>query len=101
MILGRLDLAADHPMLRTMKARMDLALGHVQARLAKVDHLAGSELTTADIMIVFTLTTMRLFLPFGLAPYPAILACLQRIGRREAYQRAMHKGDPDLKPLLS
>jgi len=35
------------------------------------------------------------------APYPAILGYLQRIGRREAYQRAMHKGDPDLKPLLS
>jgi glutathione S-transferase len=101
MILGRLDLAPDNPMLRAMKGRMELALGQVQARLAKVDYFAGAEFTTADIMIVFTLTTMRLFLPFGLAPYPAILAYLQRIGRREAYQRAMHKGDPDLKPLLS
>jgi len=51
-------------------------------------------------MIVFTLTTMRLFLPYGLAPYPAILAYLQRIGRRDAYRRAMRKGDPDLTPLL-
>lgn len=101
MILGRLNLAADTPILRAMKGRMELALGEVQARLAKADYFAGSEFTTADIMIVFTLTTMRLFLPFGLAPYPAILGYLQRIGRREAYQRAMHKGDPDLKPLLS
>ena len=101
MILGRLDLAPDNPMLRAMKARMDLALGQVQARLAKTDYFAGSEFTTADVMIVFTLTTMRLFLPFGLAPYPAILGYLQRIGRREAYQRAMHKSDPDLKPLLT
>ena len=101
MILGRLDLAPDNPMLRAMKARMDLALGQVQARLAKTDYFAGAEFTTADIMIVFTLTTMRLFLPFGLAPYPAILGYLQRIGRREAYQRAMHKSDPDLKPLLT
>ena len=101
MILGRLDLPPDNPVLRAMKGRMDLALGEVQGRLAKADYLAGSTFTTADIMIVFTLTTMRLFLPYGLAPYPAILAYLQRIGRRDAYQRAMHKGDPDLKPLLS
>jgi glutathione S-transferase len=101
MILSRLDLPHDHPMLRAMNARLDLALGQVQVRLAKADYFAGSEFTTADIMIVFTLTTMRLFLPFGLAPYPAILGYLQRIGRRDAYQRAMRKGDPDLTPLLN
>lgn len=100
MILSRLDLPHGNPMLRAMNARLDLALGQVQSRLAKVHHFAGSEFTTADIMIVFTLTTMRLFLPFGLAPYPAILAYLQRIGRRDAYRRAMRKGDPDLTPLL-
>ena len=80
---------------------VDLALGLVDARLAKSAFLAGSELTTADIMIVFTLTTMRLFLPFDLAPYPAILAYLQRIGARPAYRRAMQKGDPDMAPLLT
>jgi len=101
MILSRLDLPHDNPMLRAMNARLDLALGQVQSRLAKVDYFAGSEFTTADIMIVFTLTTMRLFLPFGLAPYPAILGYLQRIGRRDAYRRAMRKGDPDLTPLLN
>ena len=101
MILARLKLPDDNPILRAMKGRLDLALGLVEARLAKVDHLAGSEFTTADIMIVFTLTTMRLFLPFDLAPYPAILAYLQRIGRRPAYRRAMQKGDPDMAPLLT
>jgi glutathione S-transferase len=101
MILSRLDLPHDNPMLRAMNARLDLALGQVQSRLAKVDYFAGSAFTTADIMIVFTLTTMRLFLPFGLAPYPAILGYLQRIGRRDAYRRAMRKGDPDLTPLLN
>jgi glutathione S-transferase len=83
-----------------MSARLDLALGQVQSRLARADYFAGAEFTTADIMIVFTLTTMRLFLEYGLAPYPAILGYLQRIGRRDAYQRAMRKGDPDLTPLL-
>ncbi len=101
MILGRLNLPGDNPLLRAMKGRQDLALGLVEARLGKVEYFAGREFTTADIMIVFTLTTMRLFLPFDLKPYPAILAYLQRIGRRDAYRRAMTKGDPDMAPLLT
>lgn len=101
MILARLKLPDDNVILRAMKGRLDLALGLVEARLAKMAFLAGSTFTTADIMIVFTLTTMRLFLPFDLAPYPAILAYLQRIGRRDAYRRAMRKGDPDMAPLLT
>lgn len=101
MILGRLDLAADNPLLRAMKGRLDLALGLVEARLAKADYLAGAEFTTADIMAVFSLTTMRYFLPFDLSPYPAILAYLQRIAARHAYQRAMQKGDPGMPLLLT
>jgi glutathione S-transferase len=101
MILGRLGLPADNAIMNAMKARLDLALGLVEARLGKAPYLAGNDLTTADIMIVFTLTTMRLFLPFSLEPYPNIRAYLQRIGARDAYQRAMKKGDPDLTPMLS
>ena len=101
MILARLKLPEDNPVLRAMKGRLDLALGLVEARLTKTAFLAGSEITTADIMIVFTLTTMRLFLPFDLAPYPAILAYLQRIGARPAYWRALQKGDADMAPLLT
>ena len=101
MILGRLNLPADNAMLKAMQARLALALGFLNDRLSKVDYLAGRELTTADIMLVFTLTTMRLFYPYDLKPYPAILAYLQRIGARPAYQRAMKKGDPDMAPLLT
>jgi glutathione S-transferase len=101
MILGRLNLPADNPLLLAMKGRLDLALGLVESRLGKVDYLAGRDLTTADIMIVFTLTTMRFFLPFDLAPYPGIRAYLQRIGKRDAYQRAMRKGDPGMALLLT
>lgn len=101
MILGRLNLPEDNAILRAMKARLDLALGLVEARLGKADYLAGSALTTADIMIVFTLTTMRLFLPFDLKPYPNIRAYLARIGQRDAYRRAMRKGDPDMTPMLA
>jgi len=101
MILGRLNLPADNPLVQAMKGRLDLALGLVEARLGKVEYFAGRDFTAADIMVVFTLTTMRYFLPFDLAPYPAILAYLQRIGRRDAYQRAMRKGDPDMALLLT
>lgn len=101
MILGRLNLPADNPTLRAMKGRLDLALGLVEQRLAKAEWFAGREFTTADIMIVFSLTTMRFFLPLDLKPYPAILAYLQRVGKRDAYRRAMAKGDPGMEPLLT
>jgi glutathione S-transferase len=101
MILGRLNLPDDNAVLRAMKGRLDLALGLVEARLGEADYLAGRDLTTADIMIVFTLTTMRLFLPFDLTPYPNIRAYLARVGQRDAYRRAMKKGDPDMTPMLA
>jgi len=101
MILGRLDLAADNPLIKAMKARLDLALGLVEARLEKVEYLAGDELTAADIMAVFSLTTMRYFLPYDLSPYPAIRAYLQRVAARPAYRRAMAKGDPGMPLFLT
>ena len=101
MTLRRLDLPADHPVLTAIQGRLDRAFDLVEARLARVDYLAGPALTAADIMTVFSLTTMRLFLPVDLAPYPAIRAYLRRIGAREAYARAMAKGDPDLTPMLT
>ena len=61
MILRRLDLASDNPMLVAMKGRLDRALDLVEARLGEVPHLAGSEFTAADIMTVFSLTTMRIY----------------------------------------
>lgn len=101
MILGRLKLPADNPVLQAMRGRLERALGLVEARLSKAEYLAGSEFTAADIMTVFTLTTMRYFMPLDLAPYPAILAYLQRIAARPAYQRAMAKGDPGMPLLLT
>jgi glutathione S-transferase len=47
--------------------------------------------TSADIMTVFSLTTMRYFLPTDLTPYPHTLKYLRRIGDREAYRRASRK----------
>lgn len=101
MVLSRLGLPADHPVVAAQRGRLERALELVETRLGQADYLAGAELTAADIMTVFSLTTMRIFMPVDLAPYPNIRAYLQRIGAREAYRRAMAKGDPDLQPLLS
>jgi glutathione S-transferase len=100
MILGRLKLAADNPVGIAMQGRLERAIGLIEARCAAVPWLAGAEFTAADIMTVFSLTTMRLFLPVDLAPYPAIRAYLARVGARPAYQRAMAKGDPGFVPML-
>jgi glutathione S-transferase len=99
--IGRCGLPEDHPIVASASQRLHKVLALVDARLAQHDYLAGNELTAADIMSVFSLTTMRLFHPVDLAPYPHILTYLRRIGERAAYQRAMAKGDPDLRPMLT
>ena len=101
MMVGRAGLAPDHPVQMAVQERLDRVMALVEARLGEADHLAGGEFTAADIMSVFSLTTMRLFQPLDLRPYPNILAYLQRIGSRPAYRRAMAKGDPDLVPMLT
>ena len=100
-VLRRAAVAEDSPVRRMAAERLERNLKLVEARLAAADYLAGNELTAADIMAVFSLTTMRSFFPLDLTPYPNTLAYLQRIGKREAYQRAMKKGDPELTPVLS
>ena len=101
MVMSRAKLPADHPVLVSVQGRLDRVMALVEARLGEAAYLAGGEFTAADIMAVFSLTTMRLFQPVALAPYPNILAYLQRIGERPAYRRAMAKGDPHLTPMLS
>ena len=51
-------------------------------------------------MMVFTLTTMRMFEARDLSAYPHIRRYLKRVGERPAYRRAMAKGDPGMTPLL-
>jgi glutathione S-transferase len=101
MLARRAQLPADHPVSVWAEGRRERALGSVEKRLESTPYLAGEAFTAADIMTVFSLTTMRLFVPYDLAPYPAIRAYLQRIGAREAYRRAMEKGDPGFTPMLT
>ena len=96
MILSRLSLPADNPVLVSTRGRLGKAFGMVEQRLSETPYLAGAALTAADIMNVFSLSTMRYFFPVDLAPYPNIRAYLARIGERPAYQRAMQNGDPGM-----
>ncbi|MCY0986429.1 glutathione S-transferase [Nannocystis sp. ILAH1] len=100
MTVSRAGLPADHPAQASVQMRLDRVMQLVDARLREATWLAGGEFTAADIMSVFSLTTMRLFQPIDLRPYPGILAYLQRIGERPAYRRALAESDPDLAPLL-
>jgi glutathione S-transferase len=101
MLLNRLKLAEDNPMLAATKARVDRAFDLVDARVRDAEYLAGSSFTTGDIMMGFSLTTMRYFQPYDLARCPNVVKYLGRIGARPAYQRAMEKGDPGMALLLS
>jgi len=101
MILNRLKLTDDNPLLLAIKARVDRAFDLVETRTREAEYLAGSAFTTADIMTGFSLTTMRYFQPYDLARCPNIVGYLARIGARPAYRRAMDKGDPGMPLLLS
>ena len=99
-MLSRLNAPPEQPMAAAIRGRLDRALRYLDQRMAVSPYLAGAEFTAADIMTVFSLTTMRLFYPLDLSPYPAIPVYLQRIGARPAYLSAMEKGDPGFTPML-
>jgi glutathione S-transferase len=73
----------------------------IEHHLGSHRYFAGPEFTAADIMMVFPLTTMRFFDPCDFSSYPNLRNYLQRIGARAAYQRAMARAEPDLRPLLN
>jgi len=100
-IVGASGLAQDHPIAAFVEERTRRAYAMVETRLGEAPYFGGPELTTADIMIVFHLTTARIFAPRDFSDCPHILAYLRRIGARPAYIRAMAKGDPDRAPLLA
>ena len=101
MLLNRLKLADDNPMLVATRARVDRAFDLIDTRLRDVEYLAGSTFTTADIMVGFSLTTMRYFQSYDLSRCPNVVRYLGHIGARPAYRRAMKKGDPGMALLLS
>ncbi len=96
-----LALPSDHPTMQALGARGHRAYALLEQRCGEATWLAGEEFTAADIMMLFPLTTMRLFSPRDISAFPNVRAYLARIGARPAYQRAMAKGDPGMPLQLS
>jgi glutathione S-transferase len=96
-----LGVSTEGPTAQALMARGDRAYALVETHLATHPYFAGTEFTAADMIMLFPLTTFRAFAPRDLSAYPHILAYLQRIGARPAYQTAMAKGDPGFTPMLT
>ena len=73
----------------------------VEERLSQAPFFGGRNLTTADIMMVYCLTTSRAFRGTSIDPYPNLKAYLARIAERPAYQRAMAKAEPGWTPMTT
>ena len=100
MLMGR-AVGLDSGLSEALGERSTRILALAEERLGGVTWFAGDAFTTADIMMVFPLTTMRAFGGRDLAPYPNIRAYLARIGARPAYARAMARSDPGFTPMLA
>ena len=94
LVLSRIPEANAGPAGSRVQERMKQMLTFVDSELASVPYFAGAEFTAADVMMTFPFTTMRYFLNYDLAPYPNILAYLERIEGRPAYQKAMGLAGP-------
>lgn len=72
-----------------------------EARLGETPFFGGNALTTADIMMVFNLSTGRAFGGPSLDAFPNVRAYLERIAERPAYRRAMAKAEPGMAPMIA
>ncbi|KAK1456715.1 glutathione S-transferase [Colletotrichum cuscutae] len=85
---------------KRMEEKSHQALKLIDKRLANNKWLAGENLSAADIMTVFTLTTMRGFYPFlDLSEHKNILRYLKDVAERPAYRKALEKGDKGMEPM--
>ena len=86
---------------KVTQKRIDENFEAMDTRLVEFLFLAGGEFMAADCMLVFSLTTLRLFFPYSLELYPNIVKYLERLAQRDSYKRALAKGDPGLEPMIS
>jgi glutathione S-transferase len=61
----------------------------LNARLDESPYLAGPDLTCADVMVMFPLTTLPLFGGRAIDDLPNVVAYVRRIEARPAYIKAM------------
>jgi glutathione S-transferase len=99
MVLAMTLAGSDPSKVAFVQDRADRSRDLIERRLGEAAFFGGAELTLADIMMVYTLTTARAF-GGALGDLPNTRAYLARIGERPAYQRAMAKAEPGMAPLL-
>lgn len=101
MFLGATGAEPDMPIIKIADERLHTALRTLDGRLKEEKWLAG-EFSAADVMTLYCTSTQRYWGPqIGLEKYPNIVRWMQDCGKRPAYQRAMAKGDPEMKLLLT
>ena len=89
----RLGHIAEHAGLRgRLGVGREPLLEHFEQTLAVSPYLAGSELTCADIMVNFCLTSPRMF--GGRDDLPNVRSYVERVGKRPAYVNAMQIAGP-------
>ena len=91
----------DNAVMQSLKNRSKTGYELIEKRLGETPYFAGQEFTAADIIMFFTVTTMRQYGGVDVSSFPNLRAYLKRIGERPAYQRAMAKGDPGMPLNLS
>lgn len=96
LVLSRVPEASASPVTARIRERMKQMLAFVDTELRDGPWFAGTDFTAADVMMVFPFTTMRRFLDYDLAPYPNIVAYLERIDARPAYRKAMGVAGPKI-----
>jgi len=84
-----------------LQDRWERCRAMIEQRLGEAPFFGGRALSLADIMLVYSLTTARLFGAASLDDMPNTRAYLQRIGERPAYRAAMAKAEPGMEPLLT
>jgi glutathione S-transferase len=94
LVLSRVPEADASPVRARVLERMKQTLAFIDSELAQATYFGGTTFSAADVMMTFPFTTMRHFLKYDLAPYANILAYLQRIESRPAYQKAMALAGP-------
>ncbi|OLN81067.1 Glutathione S-transferase 3 [Colletotrichum chlorophyti] len=91
----------DSPSGQRVQGRLHRAVKLVDGRLAGSKWLAGENLSAADVMTVFSLTTMRGFYPaLDLSEYTNILRYLKDVAEQPAYREALKKADKGMEPLI-
>jgi glutathione S-transferase len=100
LVAGLMGDGAPPGVVEALRERSGRAFAMLDARLGTVPYLAGAEFTAADIITLFPLSTMRMFTPRDMSPYPNILSYLGRIAGRPAYRAAMAKADPGFNPPM-